>query len=91
MHPHALVHSAACCSQACRIKDCQLRGVSVPMGGVVAERRPYSCGTLACPDSMTAGEVFTCLAFEPAMQEQPLSATRLLAGTSSGELAAMGS
>ncbi|KAL4458496.1 hypothetical protein ABPG75_013361 [Micractinium tetrahymenae] len=72
--------------QGHRLKDGQLRGLSVPMDGVPAERRPYSCGTLACPASTTVGEVFTCLAFEPAMRERPLCARRLFAGTASGAL-----
>lgn len=75
---------------ACRLKDGQLRGLSVPMGGVPAERRPYSCGTLASPTSTTVGDVFTCLAFEPPMRERPLCPACLLAGTASGGPRRMG-
>lgn len=57
------------------------------MGGVPAEHRPYSCGTLACPTSATVGEVFTCMAFEVPMRERPLCTARLLLGTASGERA----
>lgn len=41
---------------ACRVKDGQLRGVSIPMEGVQALRKPYSCGTLADPACATGNE-----------------------------------
>lgn len=69
----------------CRLKDGQLRSLSVPMDGVVAPRRPYSCGTLVSPASATVGEVFTCMAFEQPLRERPFGARLLFVGTGSGE------
>ena len=55
------------------------------MHSVQAACRPYSCGTMASPGCPRVGEVFTCLAFEPAARAQPLAVRRLHVGTMSGK------